>query len=448
MHYYIILGDKNFIFAEYSQLNKMAEDNLKLREVQSRKRRRMSTEISRKDIVEEDSLSTWSGVSQNINQDRVISPSPHLQSKKVMSYERTYPSIMTYDQGTQTDEKMTCGGGFSPASLIDKLKELQNISDVNEYILNEQKTIKNDTKVNRYLLESFVEEFANIRKSMQALEGKIDTLNYERTQYEALQPQEANAVDKKMVSTKILNGSESAQPFYIIETPVQEQETSLTTSNVEYTVEELEADDSGRSTSRISYHDQASMMSNASMDVLNIKKENLFRRSHSSSNFSICSSTPIARSNSSSNLADEWNDVEGDVQIGTNQTTVAAHVLRSIDWKNYKAATRKLLVSLFPRAILASRSLTGRPSPAFHDRSKPVKEKLDQNIINDIIQIITRKCGVHESQVRTAITTKCADENKMMRSREGKNKFEANVEEKFKAPSLNVNDDKENMHDN
>lgn len=421
----------------------MAEDNLKLRE-QTRKRRRISgSDMGRKDPEDDSSLSAWSGVSQNVNTERVVSPSPHLQSRKP-TYERVNYQPMTYDQGTQTDPRL-CG----TTDVNEKIKELQRLIDINEQILNETKQMRNEIKMNRYLVESFTDEMGSVRKSLQSIENKVDNISYERPQYETL-GQEAQIVDKK-VSTKLLNGSGgngSGQPYYIIETAQDNGENasmSLTGSNVEYAVEELE-DDSGRSTSRMSYHDQASMMSNSSMDG----KGKNFRRSHSSSNFSVLSSTPLARSNSSSNFIEEWNDMEGDIAIGSNQTLVPVHILRSIDWKNYKTATRKLLVSLFPRSILASRSLTGRPSPAFHDRNKPVKEKLDQSIISDIIQIITRKCGVHESQVRTAITTKCADENKMMRNREGK-KNDAD-DRSFKAPSdmnlSHVNDNKENIHGN
>lgn len=414
----------------------MAEDNLKLRESQVRKRRRISGS-DRKDPAEDDSsLSAWSGVSQNVNSERVVSPSPHLQARKSI-----YCAPMNYDQGTQTDPRFTGSSSSSTsAEVSDKLKDLQRLL---EQVLNEQKQQKNETKMNRHLIESHADEFSSLRKSLQLFENKFDSWTIERPHYEA-----QDVMEKKC--SKILNGSENVngnQPYYIIETAQDGNASmSLTGSNVEYAVEELEADDSGRSTSRMSYHDQASMMSNSSMDG----KAKSFRRSHSSSNFSVLSSTPLTRSNSSTNLVEEWNDIEGEVAIGSNQTFVPVHILRSIDWKNYKTATRKLLVSLFPRAILASRSLTGRPSPAFHDRNKPVKEKLDQNIINDIIQIITRKCGVHESQVRTAITTKCADENKMMRNREGKSKNDD--ERSFKAPSdmnlSNVVDNKENIHGN
>ena len=406
----------------------MAEENLrlrtsKLRDAPVRKRRRISgSDMVRKDLDDDSSLSGWSGVSQNINTERVMSPSVHIQQKSLYKNEQIKP--MMFDQGTQTDSRMSGMTG----SMHDKIQELQRLIELNEQMLSEQKSLKSETKMSRLLVESFNSEFSSMRKSMQDIQTRFESLVTDRSQYDATQN------DSTQHKKKILNGS-GTQPYFIIETQdanaSENASLSLNGSNMEYTVEELEADDSGRSTSRMSYHDQTSMMSNSSMDFIVPKKE-AFRRSHSSSNFSVnsASSTPIARANSNSSLIDEWAETEGDVLIGSNKTMVAVHVLRAMDWKNYKTATRKLLITLFTRETLATRSLTGRPSPAFHDRNKPVKGKLDQNIINDIIQIITRKCSVQESQVRTAITTKCADENKMLRNRKDNEE-----KEKFKTPT-------------
>lgn len=412
----------------------MAEENLnlKLRDGQLRKRRRISGS-DRKDVDDDSSLSGWSGVSQNVNTERVMSPSAHIQQKTPR-----YVPPMMFDQGVQTDTRLT---GES-SGLNDKTQELQKLIEMNENMVAEQKLLKNEAKMSRLLVESFSDEFSAMRKSMQMIESKIETLLTERGQFDPI-AEPAAVLSKK----KILNGS-GTQPYYIIETQDGQVSgnASMNGSNLEYTVEEFENDDSGRSTSRMSFQDQTSMMSNSSMDYGVAKKEP-FRRSHSSSNFSVASSTPLARAGSNSNLIEEWTDVEGDVMIGSNKTMVPVHILRAIDWKNYKAATRKLLITLFTRETLATRSLTGRPSPAFHDRNKPVKGKLDQNIINDIIQVVTKKCSVQESQVRTAITTKCADENKMLRNRKDNEE-----KEKFKTPaSANTSraaDNKENIVEN
>lgn len=54
------------------------------------------------------------------------------------------------------------------------------------------------------------------------------------------------------------------------------------------------------------------------------------------------------------------------------------------------------------------------------DAGKPLKRKLDPKIIADIIHYVTKRCGVSETAVRSSITTKCADENKMLRQRKSK----------------------------
>lgn len=42
---------------------------------------------------------------------------------------------------------------------------------------------------------------------------------------------------------------------------------------------------------------------------------------------------------------------------------------------------------------------------------------MDAEIIGDIVYYVAERCGVNDTAVRSSITTKCADENKMMRQR-------------------------------
>lgn len=103
------------------------------------------------------------------------------------------------------------------------------------------------------------------------------------------------------------------------------------------------------------------------------------------------------------------------VSIGPNNTKIPAKVYESMNWSSASIATRKLLMSIFNRQTLATHSMTGKPSPAFKGHGKPLKQMLDPLAIQDIIFAVTRKCNVSEKEVRNAITTKCADENKMMK---------------------------------
>ncbi|XP_023937127.2 early boundary activity protein 1-like [Bicyclus anynana] len=104
------------------------------------------------------------------------------------------------------------------------------------------------------------------------------------------------------------------------------------------------------------------------------------------------------------------------VPIGDGNAEVPARLMKNMDWTSYTNATRKLLTAVFSRTVLATHSLTGKPSPAFPD--KPAKKKLDPALVNDIVQTVVERCRVPENVVRTSITTKCADESKMFRTRQ------------------------------
>ncbi|CAG9564582.1 unnamed protein product [Danaus chrysippus] len=115
------------------------------------------------------------------------------------------------------------------------------------------------------------------------------------------------------------------------------------------------------------------------------------------------------------------------VPIGDGNAVVPARLLKHMDWTSYTNATRKLLTAVFSRKVLATHSLTGKPSPAFPD--KPAKKKLDPMLVNDIVQTVVEKCCVPENVVRTSITTKCADESKMFRTREQNKKKKTSKKE-------------------
>ncbi|XP_045775018.1 uncharacterized protein LOC123873948 isoform X2 [Maniola jurtina] len=118
---------------------------------------------------------------------------------------------------------------------------------------------------------------------------------------------------------------------------------------------------------------------------------------------------------------DEW------VPIGSGKTLIHKDKFSKVKWRSYTIATRTLLLATFPRRILATHSLTGKRSPAFRD--KPAKMCLDPKIVSDIIIEITSRFNVKENLVRSAITTKCADECKMLKTRsKRKNKLIQNQE--------------------
>ncbi|XP_069361259.1 protein insensitive-like [Maniola hyperantus] len=126
------------------------------------------------------------------------------------------------------------------------------------------------------------------------------------------------------------------------------------------------------------------------------------------------------------------------VPIGDGNAQVPARLIKNLDWTSYTNATRKLLTAVFTRKVLATHSLTGKPSPAFPD--KPAKKKLDPVLVNDIVQTVVEKCRVPENVVRTSITTKCADESKMFRTRQQNKKKRKALKKENISPCVDSDD--------
>lgn len=60
---------------------------------------------------------------------------------------------------------------------------------------------------------------------------------------------------------------------------------------------------------------------------------------------------------------DDEGNPSDEVVIGPNQTTIPRSVLLNINWASHTSATRRLLRAQFSREVLATHSLTGKPSP-------------------------------------------------------------------------------------
>lgn len=106
------------------------------------------------------------------------------------------------------------------------------------------------------------------------------------------------------------------------------------------------------------------------------------------------------------------------VKIGPNGTEISAKAFYDdISWTTAAVATRALLAIIFSPDILATHTLTGKPSPAFYGRERPSKMQLDPLKTADIIHCVRVKCGGLEREVRSAITTKCADTAKKYKRR-------------------------------
>uniref|UniRef100_A0A0K8UZN2 BEN domain-containing protein n=1 Tax=Bactrocera latifrons TaxID=174628 RepID=A0A0K8UZN2_BACLA len=105
------------------------------------------------------------------------------------------------------------------------------------------------------------------------------------------------------------------------------------------------------------------------------------------------------------------------ITIGPNGTRVLRTEFNNISWDSDSISTRNLLNIIFGEDMLATHTLSGKPSPAFKGRERPAKGQLDINKIDDLTHCVMQKTGCSERDVRTTITTKCADIAKKYRKR-------------------------------
>ncbi|XP_050326365.1 uncharacterized protein LOC126756907 isoform X2 [Bactrocera neohumeralis] len=101
--------------------------------------------------------------------------------------------------------------------------------------------------------------------------------------------------------------------------------------------------------------------------------------------------------------------------IGPNGTTVSTRVFQDISFKEPTVATRSLLCLVFTEEVLARNTLSGKPSPAFKGRERPLKGQLDPDKVSDVIHCITSRTDFTEKNVRTVITAKCSDSTKKIK---------------------------------
>ncbi|XP_011293531.2 protein insensitive-like [Musca domestica] len=119
--------------------------------------------------------------------------------------------------------------------------------------------------------------------------------------------------------------------------------------------------------------------------------------------------------------ASQYPQQQGDMVIlGPNGTAVDSRSYSSIIWSSSASATRQLLSFVFTADILATHTLTGKPSPAFYGRERPAKMQLDPIKAADIIHCVKSKFNCSEREIRAAITTKCSDTSKKYKRRSQK----------------------------
>lgn len=340
-----ISDDRDFLEHELAELTNKEEHN------SNRKRRRTNNDVQ---ILSQQliypSQANWNHPNHQMTQytgDRIITPSSAVTSR-VIQYV-TPP--MTFDQQTQTENKNNTNENvWGRENFVNVLTTQNNILEV-------QKRCLDEALENKKLVSTLVEQIevlkamvveANVKLS------KLDQIQLQLPSHNRILYDSAPNINEQQISTSrvIIHNDSSKQ--------MNDDETEVI-----FTI--AEESNHSNNNSRMSFND--TNCSSASEHGNNSIRNPLTPQNHNNkSNISLSESN----SNIANNILADWNkddgdfviDVENDmVSIGNNKTQVSGHTIRQINWNSHTAATRKLLMALFPREILATHSLTGKPSP-------------------------------------------------------------------------------------
>lgn len=231
--------------------------------------------------------------------------------------------VMTFDQQTQTDESLL--DGVRVEKKVDFLSDVMHdvggkMGNLNECVLKIGST-----------MEAFMDYISRLNNT--SPEPFLSTL---RKATESIEMQQTNP-------PRILNGSHQLNS--------SSQTLDYNIMTIEPAVDETISTDSNFS------------LSNNSRISLNASNQSIYQESNANDSIQYAVATPKRKTPTGSRHADEDGDPSELMALGFNNTMIKRSIIQNINWNTYTGATRRLLRACFSREVLASHSLTGKPSP-------------------------------------------------------------------------------------
>lgn len=243
---------------------------------------------------------------------------------------------MTFDQGTQTDCKL-----YSMDGGVSQSKDISKITQQLDMLLIENQQLRKENQQTKQMLTDLSNNTYDVKTMMKDIHKKL----------------ESSDRDPHIINSHMKANNEPIVLF----TKSSNQIVNLSHAEIDNNVA-IETYDVNNESSNISYSNcsRLSAVSNASL------YNSTMMASHQSS--SAGESINNTQTSIVNDLKHNWNVIEIDeisdeVVIGKNGTKVHKTILDSIKWTSHSNATRKLLSALFSREVLATHSLTGKPSP-------------------------------------------------------------------------------------
>lgn len=275
------------------------------------------------------------------------------------TYANSNPYIppMTFDQQTQTDPKLYVEPTFGGCS-----QQLAAVLAKQEHIIDVQQSLSTEYSRTKDQLNEIIEDNQTFKAMLAEVLAKIDQQ----------QSQIFTVTEQKSDRDMRTNENQRDEPVVLF---------SCDSNN-----------ETNHSNQLLNFN-SSNEIKNVNIKQIEINNESIVSFSNTNSQLSQSSTASVGEASSSSTIGFgqeiarsdqvkvkkfksvkemvtfDWTDGKEDIDpmgqivIGNNQTTVQRWVMDQIKWTSHSHATRKLLTTLFTREVLASHSLTGKPSP-------------------------------------------------------------------------------------
>lgn len=255
---------------------------------------------------------------------------------------------MTFDQQTQTDFKQSAGE-FNPLDA-----RLSKILMNEENIIRSQHSIALENQELKQTVSGLGAQLSDMKSMLQEVLAKLDGF--------ADRSKGDNGNDTS-ANNSVLNFSQNGTPKILNQAPriLNLSQQSLTPQQTYYNTISIESVEASNDSFSLSNNSRRSFStSNQSIYHPEINRSTT---SLNNSEHAIANAEPKDMSRCADSFTDDDGNASDEVVIGNNQTTVKRSVLMNVNWGSHTNATRKLLTAKFSRDVLATHSLTGKPSP-------------------------------------------------------------------------------------
>lgn len=338
-----ISDDKNFLDKELKGILDIQKEE----ELKAKKRKRVSTS-SKMDTCTSPPPTTqyqrWTHNSHDantqhngtMNKQSVIISNPNVQN---------YPP-MTFDQQTQTDFKIN--SEYTNAEM-----RLTKIMMTEETILSDVHNVSLENHEIKQQVADLRLEIAEVKTLLKDIAEKLTNQN-DGVHSTSTDFNRSGSILNSTQTSTVVTRTPHVNPPRILNLSHQSNYTphAYNSISIEPVIE-------ASNDSNFSY-------SNHSRMSLSASNQSIYQADTNHSDSAHVSATKLDYSNNSKS-AESFIEDEGDpneeVVIGSHNTTVPRNILTKINWNSYSAATRNLLRAKFSREVLATHSLTGKPSP-------------------------------------------------------------------------------------